>query len=70
MSAEPNIPQGLDDRLSHRDVYVEVDGEHLEKMRHAVRIREFTITSDEPASLGGENEHPYPLDYFGAGVAT
>lgn len=64
------VPEGLDTRVRHRDVFVEADGVHLDKMRHQVQIRDFTIVSDEPESLGGENRDPYPLDYLAAGVAT
>jgi uncharacterized OsmC-like protein len=67
---ETTIPDGLDPRVRHRDVFVEADAVHLQKMRHQVQIREFTIVSDEPESLGGENQSPYPLDYLAAGVAT
>jgi hypothetical protein len=42
----------------------------LDRMKHQATIRAFTITSDEPPSLGGDNEHPFPLDYFGAGMVT
>jgi uncharacterized OsmC-like protein len=67
---DATVPEGLDPRVRHRDVFVEADAIHLEKMRHQVQIREFTIVSDEPESLGGENQSPYPLDYLAAGVAT
>jgi hypothetical protein len=69
MSPEP-VPEGLDPRIAHRDVSVEVEGVHLDRMTHQSTVREFTVSSDEPPSLGGENEHPYPLDYFGVGVVT
>jgi uncharacterized OsmC-like protein len=68
--ADTAVPEGLDPDIRHRDVFVEADGVHLDKMRHQVRIRDFTIVSDEPEALGGENRHPYPLDYLAAGVAT
>ena len=64
------VPEGLDPRVRHRDVFVEADAVHLEKMRHQAQVRDFTIVSDEPESLGGDNESPYPLDYLAAGVAT
>ena len=62
------VPEGLDPRVRHRDVFVEADAIHLEKMRHQAQVRDFTIISDEPESLGGENQSPYPLDYLAAGV--
>lgn len=67
--SEPQPPPGLDPQVRHREVYVEATTEHLEKMLHEAHVREFTFHSDEPASLGGENAHPYPLDYFTAAVA-
>jgi uncharacterized OsmC-like protein len=67
---DTRVPDGLDPRVRHREVFVEADALHLEKMRHLAQIREFTIVSAEPESLGGENQYPYPLDYLAAGVAT
>jgi hypothetical protein len=67
--SEPGVPPGLDPAVRHREVFVEATAEHLEKMLHQAQVREFTFHSDEPPSLGGENNHPYPLDYFTAGVA-
>ena len=64
-----SVPSGLDPHVTHRDVFVEATAEHLEKMLHRADVREFTFYSDEPDSLGGENRHPYPLDYFTAAVA-
>jgi hypothetical protein len=64
------VPEGLDPGVAHREVVVEADAFHIVKMRHQALVREFTITTDEPETLGGENQHPYPLDYFTAGVAT
>ena len=67
---ETAVPEGLDPNVRHRDVSVEADAVHLDRMRHEVRIRDLTILTDEPESLGGDDEHPYPLDLFSAGVAT
>jgi hypothetical protein len=64
------VPEGLDPRIAHRYVSVDVHGIQLDRMKHQATIRAFTITSDEPPSLGGDNEHPFPLDYFRAGVVT
>ena len=64
------VPEGLDPAVRHREVSVQADGVHLERMRHEVRIRDMTIVSDEPESLGGDDAHPRPLDYVAAGVAT
>ena len=66
---DPGTPSGLDPAIRHRDVYVEANAEHLEKMLHRADVKQFTFYSDEPESLGGEDQHPYPLDYFTAAVA-
>jgi len=70
MTPQPDDPEGLDPRIAHRDVSVEVQGIHLDRMTHQATVGQFTVTSDEPPSLGGDDEHPYPLDYFGVGVVT
>jgi hypothetical protein len=67
--AHAEIPEGLDPAVTHREVIVEANVEHLEKMLHRADVRDFTFRSDEPATLGGESQHPYPLDYFTASVA-
>jgi hypothetical protein len=59
---------GLDPRVLHRDVVVEATGEHLANMLHRADVHGFTFFSDEPEALGGENGHPYPLDYFTAAI--
>lgn len=66
--SDATTPEGLDPKVTRRDVVLEVDTEHLEKMHHRASVHGFTFDSDEPASLGGESDHPYPLDYFAAGV--
>jgi len=48
---------------------VEATAEHLEKMLHRADVKQFTFHSDEPAGLGGDDNHPYPLDYFTAAIA-
>ena len=63
------LPEGLDPRVARREVTLEVEAEHQSGMLHEVRVHGFSFRSDEPASLGGSNAHPYPLDYFTAGVA-
>ena len=67
--ADRGTPSGLDPAITHRDVYVEASAEHLQKMLHRADVKQFTFYSDEPESLGGEDQHPYPLDYFTAAVA-
>ena len=66
--ADAETRPGLDPRILHREVVVEATGEHLEKMLHRARVHGFTFFSDEPETLGGENDHPYPLDYFTAAI--
>ena len=59
---------GLDPKVHHREVVVEAGTEHLGKMLHRAEVHAFTFFSDEPETLGGENGHPYPLDYFTAAI--
>lgn len=56
-------------RSSEQEIVVDVDALHLEKVHHEAHIRHFTIASDEPSSLGGDDGYPNPLGYFLAGVA-
>jgi uncharacterized OsmC-like protein len=42
---------------------------HLGGMHHRATIDGFTIESDEPPALGGEDAHPKPLDYLTAAIA-
>jgi len=67
--SEARPPAGLDPAVLHRDVMVEATAEHLEKMLHRADVKQFTFHSDEPAGLGGDDNHPYPLDYFTAAIA-
>jgi hypothetical protein len=59
---------GLDPQILHREVEVVADAEHVGRMLHRARVHGFTFFSDEPQALGGENDHPYPLDYFTAAI--
>jgi hypothetical protein len=65
---ETGILSGLDPDVLRRVVTVEADTEHIEKMKHRADVRQFTFHSDEPPSLGGEEQHPFPLDYFTAAI--
>jgi hypothetical protein len=65
---EDQLPEGLDPDILHRVVSVEVDVRHIDKMKHEASVRGLRFLSDEPESLGGEDEHPYPLDYFTAAI--
>lgn len=60
---------GLDPDVLKRVVTIEADAVHLEKMKHEAHSHGFTFFSDEPARMGGDEEFPYPLHYFTAGVA-
>jgi hypothetical protein len=59
---------GLDPNVLHRGVVVEATADHLDKMLHKGEVHGFTFFSDEPHTLGGENNYPYPLDYFTAAI--
>jgi len=65
---ESRVLPGLDPDVLRRVVTVEADTEHIEKMLHRADVRQFTFHSDEPPSLGGEELHAFPLDYFTAAV--
>jgi hypothetical protein len=49
-------------------VTVEADTEHIVKMKHRADVRQFTFYSDEPPSLGGDEQHAFPLDYLTAAI--
>ena len=66
--SEAKVAPGLDPDVLHRVVTVEADTVHIEKMKHQATVHGFTFYSDEPASLEGDNQHPYPLDYFSAAI--
>jgi uncharacterized OsmC-like protein len=54
---------------SEHEVVVDVQARHLEKVHHAATVRHFTMESDEPPGVGGDDRHPNPLGYFLAGLA-
>lgn len=62
--ADTEVPSGLDPKIARREVVIEVGAANAGKMRNEARVREYTIVSDEPPTIGGDDEHPYPLDYF------
>lgn len=66
--SESHILPGLDPDVLRRVVTVEADTEHIEKMKHRADVRQFTFYSDEPPSLGGDEQHAFPLDYLTAAV--
>jgi putative redox protein len=44
--------------------------QQLENLRHDVRVRSHTITSDEPADHGGEDSGPSPQELLAASLAS
>ena len=65
---ESSILPGLDPDVLRRVVTVEADTEHIERMTHRAQVRQFTFFSDEPPPLGGDEQHPFPLDYLTAAI--
>jgi hypothetical protein len=53
---QPKLPSGLDPAILHG-------------MLHRAEVRDFTIFSDEPPSMGGDNAYPAPLFYFVSATA-
>lgn len=66
--SESDILPGLDPEVLRRVVTVEADTGHIEKMKHRADVRQFTFYSDEPPSLGGDEQHAFPLDYLTAAI--
>jgi hypothetical protein len=66
---QPKLPSGLDPAILHRDVIVEASAANLQGMLHRAEVRDFTIFSDEPPSMGGDNAYPAPLFYFVSATA-
>jgi len=44
--------------------------QQLERMRHDVRVRSHTITSDEPKDHGGDDSGPSPQELLAASLAS
>lgn len=66
--SDEQLPEGLDPDIMERVVTVEAVTTHIDKMKHEAAVEGFTFYSDEPDSLGGDDEHPYPLHYLAAAV--
>lgn len=66
--SERELPEGLDPDVLHRVVTIEAETETLGNMLHEARTRTFTFCSDEPSSLGGDDNHPAPLNYMTAAI--
>src|SRR5580658_8531580 len=47
-----------------------VDSRQVEGLRSETKIRQFTLTVDEPPSLGGTDAGPNPVELVLAGLAT
>lgn len=80
--SDDKVPVGLDPTITRREAMVEANAVHVEKMLHRVNVgsseapafgrpaAEFVVETDEPATLGGEDNHPHPVDYLAAAAAT
>jgi hypothetical protein len=68
MSDGSEVLPGLDPEVRRRVVSVEVDTRNLSGMTHEAKVHGFTFYSDEPPEMAGNDEHPYPLDYFAAAI--
>ncbi len=47
-----------------------VDSRQVEGVRSETKIRQFTVTVDEPPSLGGTDQGPNPVEFVLAALAT
>jgi putative redox protein len=47
-----------------------VDSRQVENLRSEARIRQFSLTVDEPPTLGGSDAGPNPVELILAGLAT
>jgi len=47
-----------------------VDSQQVENLRSEARIRQFSLTVDEPPTLGGSDAGPNPVELILAGLAT
>jgi hypothetical protein len=67
------LPVGLDPEVLKRTPTVETRVTHIGMMKHQAqpdeaRSNQYIFYSDEPEYVGGEDNHPYPLDYFTAAI--
>jgi uncharacterized OsmC-like protein len=49
---------------------IRTDLKNIEHLHHEAKLREFTVTIDEPVKNGGTNAGPNPLGYFLIGTAA
>lgn len=68
MNDDAPVPPGLDPDVLQRAITHDAVTVNLHDMLHEATVRQFTFHSDEPPDLGGEDEHPRPLDYLLAAV--
>jgi putative redox protein len=47
-----------------------VDSQQMENLRSEVKIRQFSLTADEPPTLGGSDAGPNPVELVLAALAT
>lgn len=55
---------------THERGTIRTDLRNIEQLHHEARLREFTVTIDEPQANGGTNSGPNPLGYFLIGAAS
>lgn len=56
------LPKGVNRRT------VAVDCEHVEKMLHKGAREHYVFFSDEPETMGGDDNYPPPLTYITGGI--
>jgi uncharacterized OsmC-like protein len=60
----------LDADPDRRSVELSVESRQIDGFRSEVRVRDFTVTIDQPASFGGGNLGPKPSEYVLAALAA
>lgn len=66
--AAAEIPKGLDPDVHERVITHGALTVNIDRMHHEATVGRFTFSSDEPAELAGDDNHPRPLDYLLAAV--
>lgn len=54
----------------HADAVFAVDSRQVEGLRSETKIRQFSVTVDEPSGLGGTDAGPNPVELVLAALAT
>jgi hypothetical protein len=60
----------LRDNPEHANVVFAADSRQVEGLRSEANIRQFSLTVDEPPSLGGADTGPNPVELVLAALAT